>query len=349
MKINCFLSLIFITLIAKPVSVFSQNFTGQWKGEFIDKSSSFGSFSGDKCEYVLELESKGNKVYGSSYTYFTENGKRYYTICKVEGFVNEKQKYIEVKETQRTKTNIPSNIHNCFQIHKLTYFKKGNIETVEGNWTPAPNQNGNCGYGTTKLSRRLLINDYPNAYASNINNKKNNSKSLPVENKTIVKKTITQKENKNNTSTKNIKDTTSLTSSTNANISNVQLQVNNNQKNNNIVNDRKTSLISVIKVDNPIVEVNLLDNGDIDGDIISLYFNHKCILSNQKLSNKPLTVKLDISDDKVENELVMFAENLGTIPPNTALMIVTDGVKKYEARITSDLEKSGTIKFIHNK
>jgi len=47
------------------------------------------------------------------------------------------------------------------------------------------------------------------------------------------------------------------------------------------------------------------------------------------------------------NELVMYAENLGTIPPNTALMVVTDGTKRYEVRITSDLKKSGAIHFIH--
>ena len=41
-----------------------QNISGQWKGEFWDKSSEFGSFSGDKCEYVLELELKGKTITG---------------------------------------------------------------------------------------------------------------------------------------------------------------------------------------------------------------------------------------------------------------------------------------------
>jgi hypothetical protein len=45
----------------------------------------------------------------------------------------------------------------------------------------------------------------------------------------------------------------------------------------------------------------------------------------------------------------MYADNLGSIPPNTALMIVTDGTKRYEVRITSDLQKSGTIKFVKKK
>lgn len=153
-------------LLVIPVIAFftasSQNFTGQWKGEFLDKSSAYVGWGGDKCDYVLELEVNGNSVGGSSYTYFTEEGKRFYTICKLKGFIDRKKKYIEVRETERTKTNVPRYIRNCFQVHKLTYFKKGNEETIEGNWVPAPDQTGDCGYGTTLLSRRSLVNSFPN-------------------------------------------------------------------------------------------------------------------------------------------------------------------------------------------
>jgi len=45
----------------------------------------------------------------------------------------------------------------------------------------------------------------------------------------------------------------------------------------------------------------------------------------------------------------MYADNLGTIPPNTALMIVTDGDKRYEVHISSDTEKSGSVVFVRGK
>src|SRR6187431_2695200 len=108
--------LLFLSLVLYFI-VPAQNFTGQWKGEFIDKTTPFGSFGGDQCDYVLELECKGRKVTGSAYTYFNDGGKKYYTICKLEGFIDTKQQYIEVKETERTKTNVPVNIRNCFQVH----------------------------------------------------------------------------------------------------------------------------------------------------------------------------------------------------------------------------------------
>src|SRR3989344_5201914 len=140
----------------------SQNISGQWKGEFVDASSKYGSWGGDKCEYVLELEANGSLVTGYSYTYFSNGQKKYYTICKLSGTYNKAKKYIEVKEYERTKTNVPVEIGNCFQAHKLTFFKKTDgDESLEGSWVPAPNQKGNCGYGSTLLIRRNLKASFP--------------------------------------------------------------------------------------------------------------------------------------------------------------------------------------------
>jgi hypothetical protein len=102
----------------------AQQFKGQWKGYFSDNSTTFQGWAGDKCEYVLEIETAGAKVSGYSYTYFTQGGKRYYTICKLIGHINKPKKYIEVRETERTKTNVTVTMRNCIQLHKL-YNDKG--------------------------------------------------------------------------------------------------------------------------------------------------------------------------------------------------------------------------------
>ena len=78
--------------------VAAQDFKGQWKGSFLDKSSSFAGWGGDTCDYVLELEVTGNTVSGHSYTYFTDGGKKFYTICALKGFVDPTDKYIEVNQ-----------------------------------------------------------------------------------------------------------------------------------------------------------------------------------------------------------------------------------------------------------
>ena len=75
--------------------------------------------------------------------------------------------------------------------------------------------------------------------------------------------------------------------------------------------------------------------------MVKLCFSHKM------LTAKPISLTLALDEDVKENIITMYADNLGTIPPNTALMIVTDGDKRYEVRITSDTEKSGSVVFVH--
>ena len=80
-----------------------------------------------------------------------------------------------------------------------------------------------------------------------------------------------------------------------------------------------------------------------------IFFNGKLLLSHKRLSDKALRLKLDVDANQDVNELIMYAENLGTIPPNTALMVVNDGDNRYEVRISSDLQKSGVIRFVHKQ
>ena len=67
------------------------------------------------------------------------------------------------------------------------------------------------------------------------------------------------------------------------------------------------------------------------------------------LTTKAISLTLSLDEDVKENVITMYADNLGTIPPNTALMIVTDGDKRYEVRMTSDTEKSGSVMFVHGQ
>ncbi len=70
---------------------------------------------------------------------------------------------------------------------------------------------------------------------------------------------------------------------------------------------------------------------------------------HQKLSTKSIHFDVVLDSLKKVNELTMFAENLGTIPPNTALMIIHDGTKTYNIRLLSNLEKNATIKIKRKK
>ena len=89
----------------------------------------------------------------------------------------------------------------------------------------------------------------------------------------------------------------------------------------------------------------MYDNGEIDGDTVSIYHNNKLIVSNAKLSQKPITFRISVNADNPHHELVMVAENLGSIPPNTSLMIVTTATKRYQVFISSTEQKNGRVIF----
>ena len=338
-------SVVFFLLINSCIS--AQNFSGQWKGTFLDKSTSFVGFGGDKCDYVLELEVSGKEVSGYSYTYFTDGGKKYYTICTLKGFIDRSKKYLEVTEVVRTKTNVPDRIRNCFQVHKLNYTKVGDTESLEGSWQPAPNQEGNCGYGLTSLERRVLKKDVAlfNKTAPRITGtapKKQPLQATKARNNPPIAK-ATPKDRSNATLKPN-KEPAQETVEMPLEKNNIQDKITAPTPN---FGKRNNTLIKTIEVENVTVKVSLYDNGEIDGDSISLFYNGKLLLSHQRLSDKPISLNINVDKDKTVNELVMYAENLGSIPPNTALMVVYDGPNRYEIRITSDLQKSGAIRFVH--
>jgi hypothetical protein len=83
---------------------------------------------------------------------------------------------------------------------------------------------------------------------------------------------------------------------------------------------RKKILIKEIPLNGDSIELRFYDNGEIDGDSISLFLNDHRIFSHLLLSGQAHIIKLAIGEMKEINELTMVAENLGRIPPNTSYM-----------------------------
>ncbi len=108
--------------------------------------------------------------------------------------------------------------------------------------------------------------------------------------------------------------------------------------------ERPKTLAEEITVESDSLQVSFYDNGEVDGDSISIFFNDRLLASNQRLSAKAIQLNLALDHNREVNEITMFADNLGSIPPNTALMIVYDGKKRHEVRISSTLQNSGTVR-----
>jgi len=99
-----------------------------------------------------------------------------------------------------------------------------------------------------------------------------------------------------------------------------------------------------IQVKNNKLKIDLYDDGEIDNDIVSVYFNKDLIVDKRSLTANAHSFTLDVEPGKA-NELVLFADNLGSIPPNTALMIITDGTSRHEVRLSADLKNNALVRF----
>ncbi len=115
------------------------------------------------------------------------------------------------------------------------------------------------------------------------------------------------------------------------------------------VNKRTTMLQQTVAFKSDSLQISLYDNGEVDGDTVSVLMNGNIIMSKERLSTNAVRKTIYIPQNTDTIQLVMYAENLGTIPPNTGLLVVKDGKDLYEIRFSGDLQKNAAIIFRRKK
>jgi hypothetical protein len=107
---------------------------------------------------------------------------------------------------------------------------------------------------------------------------------------------------------------------------------------------RKLIVSKQIEVSSDSVRLSFYDNAEVDGDSISVFLNGKLVVAHQGLTERAFNVYVQLDSSLAINEVSMFAENLGKYPPNTALMVISDGDKRYETYLSSDFKGNATIR-----
>jgi hypothetical protein len=107
---------------------------------------------------------------------------------------------------------------------------------------------------------------------------------------------------------------------------------------------RKQIVSKQIEVASDSVRLSFYDNAEVDGDSISVFLNGKLVVAHQGLTERAFNVYIQLDSSLAINEVSMFAENLGKYPPNTALMVISDGDKRYETFLSSDFQGNATIR-----
>jgi hypothetical protein len=108
---------------------------------------------------------------------------------------------------------------------------------------------------------------------------------------------------------------------------------------------RKKVLVTEIPVTGDSIELRFYDNAEIDGESLSLFLDNQLLYRNIRLTGNAYIIKLAVNQLNENSELTMVAENLGSIPPNTSLMVALVGEKRYEARLESTEGSSAMVKF----
>ncbi|MEO9022755.1 MAG: hypothetical protein ABI290_11535 [Ginsengibacter sp.] len=112
---------------------------------------------------------------------------------------------------------------------------------------------------------------------------------------------------------------------------------------------RRKQVMQEIPVSGDSIELRFYDNAIVDGDSIAIFLNNRMLAEHIRLAETAYIIKLSVATLQESNELVMVAENLGSIPPNTSLMVAIVDGKRYETRLESTEQSSAVIRFIRQK
>jgi hypothetical protein len=364
MNLRSFTIFISFVLFAS-FSATAQDLTGIWKGHFItDDGETY------KLEFQVKQEASFT-VKGVSYSYLDNI---FYGKSTMRGKFSKLNKTFRIEELRTVEVKNLSG-GTCLMNYLLTFSESGKEKFLEGTYLGKTENRrdstkngkwGDCGGGRVFL-RRVESSDFgvepflrgPQTPPVVKNN--NTKPAIPP-----VKKTNTPAPpvKKTTTTTQTKKPVTKPAESTASGGERKKTQTITNQQTTSAsetkvspkiipapvqTRSRENEMIKTFTVNSEEITIKLYDNGEIDNDTVSVYLDDRVVVSNKRLSSSPiiLNVKLDLTSP--EHTVIMVAENLGRIPPNTALMVILDGENRHQVNITSTEQKNAMVRFRYQK
>ena len=347
-------------LIFCTSSLFAQDLTGIWRGYFITES-------GDQYKYEVQLNQTQKKALsGVTYSYLDT---RFYGKATFTGNYTKASNAALVQEIKTVELRMAGGSVACIMKCRLVYSRSGREEFLEGVYTSTyektdplygVQKGGNCGGGTVYLRKVPTSDFYIEPFLRN--KKPATDPVTPAPQKTITAKKPTPKTPAQTATKKPAPKKEPVTTGPVQKPAVIQPEVKKPETNVTTrqvapkisstpvtIRDRKNELTRTINVKNTAIEISLYDNGEIDDDTVSIYLDGAMVLANKRLSSKPITYTLKLDESNPEHTLTMVAENLGRIPPNTSLMIIQDGDKRYQVSITSTEQKNAMVRFRYGK
>ncbi len=374
-----------ITLLASLLffSANSQDLTGIWRGSFLSADNKMMDLFNleDRYKYEVQIDQHNKNLAGVTYSYKTTV---FYGKASANGSVNAKTGKVVLQELKLLELKMTPESYACWMICFLQYTKNGDEEFLEGKYSSYRETDSSfCGRGTVFLRKVVTSDFYKEPFLTKREKEKQQQRlneeikldstkigaatlKKPVNKPVIAKTKPIAKATapaiaKSNKSAKQKTRIASVVPPGN-DPKGIALipRVESDKKAPSIktkdlailppvLKNRENEVVQTIVVNTNDISISIYDNGTIDHDTVSVYLDKKLIVSKQMLTTNAIVVKLKMDESTDYHELVMVAENLGDIPPNTSLMVVQAGEKRYEVRIASTEQKNAVVIFKYEK
>ena len=362
--------LLFLCIISVHLS--AQNLTGRWQGSFIANGDAVIN------NFTYELIIKENANHQITAQTITKRADQFYASAFAKGTHSTRTQLVQIEETSFEQIKIANELEACLMSNFLTYKNINGHEILEGSYmSTVVGGQRNCGSGKVfleKVSSLLTLNN-PKVDTKNIDTQKKKA--------IIAQKTITNNKTTPSKSTKIDAPNTILNASISANKippsvekKNIQATVNSiietdtdevvveneatptstttqNSIRNQPINlpwvlvGRENKLVKKIITNSKTVSIDLFDNGTIDNDTIIVFDNKKLLVNKKRLSYKAIHLEFNFTENSREHEVIIVAHNMGTVPPNTALLLLKDGKNRQEYFITSTNKINAKILIVY--
>lgn len=108
---------------------------------------------------------------------------------------------------------------------------------------------------------------------------------------------------------------------------------------------RPVNYTKEITISSDTIYLELRDDQEEDGDLISLYFNREWIGRNIAVTKNPMRFFVVLQPGVKEASFILHSESEGLVPPNTADLLVMNGEKRYSLVLSSSRTGSSGILF----
>jgi hypothetical protein len=357
---------IFITQLS------AQNLTGRWQGSFIANGDALIN------NYTYELVIKENASHQITAQTITKKGDQFYASAFAKGNHSLRTQLVQIDETSFDQIKIANELEACLMSNFLTYKNMDGHEILEGSYmSTSVNGKRNCGSGKVFLEKVPSLLSIKNTKVENKKTDTQKTKIVTAQNTqakskpstTLLDKpslSSTTKNTSNSTSkliasTENTNSTTTVNPTTETTTDDVIVEnetistttTAQNSIRNQPINlawvlvGRENKLVKKIITNSKKISLDLFDNGTIDNDTIIVFDNKKLLVNKKRLSYKAIHLEFDFTENLREHEVIIVAHNMGTVPPNTALLLFKDGKVRQEYFITSTNKINAKILIVY--